>query len=184
KRVPAPTQLDTVFSLRTRTPGWLALRVDGVAGDRSLLGQPAVGHTNAVRLLKNGAPRLSGVACGHMLDRIDALQQKLEERGNWSQPWHRDTIWALIQAARTQFGRAFTASPAGFHPVSPAGSVTRVEWTAAADPEPGDKVRYRVAVATDSTFNQPVSFWTDTPWVVSTPERPSLPGWWRGETVD
>src|SRR5262249_40393472 len=137
KRTPAATRLDTVFNVRTATPGWLALRVDGVAGDRALLGLPAGAHTNAGGVLKDRAPRLSGVACGHMLDRVDALEAKLDVRRNWTAAWHEDTVEAVIRAARAQFGRAFTVRPAAFKLVPPPpGGAVRFDWSRAADPEP------------------------------------------------
>ncbi|HEX5633683.1 MAG TPA: CehA/McbA family metallohydrolase, partial [Gemmatimonadales bacterium] len=70
-RSPVPTRFDTTFTLRRATPGWMALKVHGVGGDRVLLGLPAVAHTNAVRIWRNGAPRLEGGGCGRMLDRVD-----------------------------------------------------------------------------------------------------------------
>jgi len=182
---PARTRIDTTFTLRCATPGWIALRVDGVAGDRSLLGLPAVAHTNAVRLLKAGAPRISPVACGHMLDRLDALERKLQARRNWAQAWHEDTVESDLRFARALYGRVFVAPPAAFPIVlPPAGGAPRLSWARAADPEPGDRVRYRITVAADSLFRSAARFWSDDPWIESTPIRPSLPCWWRIEAVD
>jgi hypothetical protein len=185
RRVPVPTRLDTAFTLRVATPGWLALRVDGVAGDRSLLGLPAVAHTNAVRLLKSGAPRIDGAACGRMLDRIDALERKLQVRRNWSVAWHEDTVMAVLNGARAVFGRAFKLRPSGFRlqPIVGAGAA-RFDWSRATDNEAGDHVRYRITVAADSQFTAPVVFWSDPPWIASTPVRAGVPSWWRVEAVD
>jgi hypothetical protein len=185
RRSPVPTKLDTSFTLRRATPGWMALRVDGVSGDRVLLDLPAVAHTNAVRIWKNGVPRLESAACGRMLDRVDALEKLLDGRRNWSLAWHEDTVRAGVAQARAFYGRAFQAPPSPFQlvPPNPSGS-TRFEWSAARDPEPGDRVRYRITLAADSLFTGAVSFFTDEPFLASTPARPSLPTWWRIEAVD
>lgn len=184
-RSPRPTKLDTAFTLRRATPGWLALHVEGVSGDRVLLGLPAVAHTNAVRLWRNGVPRLEGTACGRMLDRVDALEHLLDARRNWSAGWHADTVTAAIGQARAYYGRAFTRAPGAFQlaPIPPGGA-SKFEWSDAADDEPGDRVRYRVTLSADSLFADPVTFWADESWIGSTPARPSLPTWWRVEAVD
>lgn len=185
KRSPVPTRFDTTFTLRTATPGWLALRIDGVGGSRALMDEPAIAVTNAVRLLRRGEPRRDPAACGRMLDRIDALEALLQVRRRWNPPWHEDTVMARIGRARAFYGQVFHEPPAAFHvePVSPAG-VGRLSWTRATDREPGDKVRYRVTLAADSSFQDAIVFWTDSTHMESTPARASLPSWWRIEAVD
>jgi len=185
RRMPARTRLDTTFTLRVATPVWMALRVDGVGGDRVLLGRPAVAHTNAVRLLQDGQPRADGRGCGRMLDRVDALERLLNVRRNWSAPWHEDSVLAAIRAARAFYGRVFRRAPQHFRLLPPpAEGAERIGWIAAGDDEPGDRVRYRVVVASDPTFADGVSFMTDDPWIGSTPARAGLPSWWRVEAVD
>lgn len=183
-RSPVLTKFDTTFTLRRATPGWMALRVHGVSGDRVLLDLPAVAHTSAVRIWKNGAPRLESGACGRMLDRVDALERLLNGRG-WTAAWHEDTVRAAIAQARAFYGRAFLAPPGAFQlvPPSPAGA-THFDWSAARDSEPGDRVRYRVTLAADSLFTDAIAFFTDDPFLGSTPSRPGLPTWWRIEAVD
>jgi hypothetical protein len=186
KRATLRTKFDTTLTLRRATPAWLALKVEGVTGHRMSLGLPAIAHTSAIRILKNGVARTEPGACGRMLDRVDDLEKVLNVRRNWSVPWHEDTVRAGIAAARTFYGRVFKKAPGKFHlsPPPPSGA-TRFEWTPAPDEEPGDRVRYRVTVAADSLFQDgPVTFFSDEPWIGSTPARPSLPSWWRVEAVD
>jgi len=185
RRSTVPTRFDTTCTLRAATPAWLALKVEGVAGHRMLLGLPAVAHTNAVRILKSGVARSEPLACGRMLDRVDAFEQLVNARRNWSAPWHEDTVHAAIAQARAFYGRVFKRAPGPFQLASPPPSgTTRIEWTPAVDDEPGDRVRYRVMLSADSLFQNPVTFLSDDPWIGSTPARPSLPTWWRVEAVD
>lgn len=185
KRTTVPTRFDTTFTLRAATPAWLALKVEGVTGHRMLLGLPAVAHTNAVRILKSGVPRTASLGCGRMLDRVDALERLVNARRNWSAAWHEDTVRAQIAQARSFYGRVFKRAPGAFHLAPPAPSgTTRIEWTPAPDDEPGDRVRYRVTLAADSLFHDAVTFYSEEPWIGSTPARPSLPTWWRVEAVD
>ncbi len=185
RRTTLRTKFDTTFTLRTATPAWLALKVEGVTGDRILLDLPAIAHTNAVRILKSGVPRTESGGCGRMLDRVDALEQLLNARRNWSAAWHEDTVRASIAGARAFYGRVFKRAPEPFQLALPSPSgTTRIEWTAAIDEEPGDRVRYRVTLSADSLFHEPISFFTDEPWIGSTPARPGLPTWWRVEAVD
>ncbi len=185
KRVPRPSKLDTTFTLRTGTPGWIALKTEGVAGDRSLLGLPAIAHTNAVRLLKSGQPRRLPAACGRMLDRLDALEQRLNVRRNWSVAWHEDTLRVRLQRARAVYGQVFRSAPSRFEALVDLGERTpRLQWTRSSDSESGDRVRYRVTLAADSTFADPTVFFTDSTWIQSTPARAGLPSWWRIEAID
>jgi hypothetical protein len=185
RRSPRPTKLDTTFTLRTATPGWLALKVEGVAGDRALLGLPAIAHTNAVRLLRNGQPRRDAAACGRMLDRVDALEQLLDVRRNWSAAWHEDSLRARIERARTLYGQVFRVAPAHFEAEVEADERTpRLQWSRAADNEPGDHVRYRITLAADSSFADASVFFTDSTWIQSTPARAGLPSCWRIEAID
>ncbi len=185
KRSPRASKLDTTFTLRTLTPGWIALKVEGVAGDHALLGLPAVAHTNAVRLLRNGAPRRDPVACGRMLDRLDALDARLAARRNWSASWHEDTLRARLVRARALFGQVFRSAPGPFQALVGDGTRTpRLQWSRAVDREGGDRVRYRITLAADSSFDDPVVFFTDSTWIESTPARAGLPSWWRIEAVD
>ena len=185
RRTPPLSRLDTTFALRTATPAWIALRVDGVSGHRALLGLPAVAHTNAVRLLKSGAPRRDGAACGRMLDRMDALEALLSARRGWTSAEHVDSVYNPMRLARAVYSQAFRVAPAGFKLVAPPTTgTTRLSWSAATDREPGDRVRYRIAVAADSTFRPSTVFYTDVPWTESTPVRPGLPCWWRIDAVD
>ena len=185
QRTPLRTKFDTTLTLRAATPAWLALKVDGVAGHRMLLDLPAVAHTNAVRILKSGVARTESGACGRMLDRVDAFEHLLNGRGNWSVPWHEDTVRAAIAGARAFYGRVFQRAPGPFQLIPPPPSgTTRIEWSAAPDGEVGDRVRYRVTLAGDSSFHDSITFYTDEPWIGSTPARPSLPTWWRVEAVD
>lgn len=185
KRTPIPTRFDTTITLRTSTPGWLALRVDGVAGSRVLMDEPAIAMTNAVRLLKNGAPRRDPAACGRMLDRIDELEGLLNVRRRWNPAWHEDTVMARIRRARAYYGQVFREAPGAFKidPV-PAAGTAKLSWSRAIEHEPGDKVRYRVTLAADSTFRDAVVFMTDSTHLESTPARASLPSWWRVEAID
>ncbi len=185
KRNPVPTRFDTTFTLRTSTPVWLALRVDGVGGSRALFDEPAIAVTNAVRFLRSGIARRDPEACGRMLDRIDALQSLLEVRRNWSVAWHQDTVMARIGRARAFYGQVFRKSPSAFtaNP-GPASGTNRLSWTRASDTEQGDHVRYRITLAADSSFRDALVFWTDSTHIEYTPARASLPSWWRIEAVD
>ena len=185
RRSPRPTKLDTTFTLRTRTPGWIALKAEGVAGDRSLLGLPALAHTNAVRLLKAGQPRRDPAACGRMLDRLDALEQRLDVRRNWSAAWHEDSMRTRVNRARALYGQVFRTPPARFAWLAKDGERTdRLSWTRATDAEPGDRERYRVTLGAESTLTEATVFYTDSTWIQSTPARAGMPSWWRIEAID
>lgn len=182
---PARTRFDTTFTLRTGTPSWLTLRVDGVSGSRQLIDEPPIAMSNAVRFLRAGQPRRVSAACGRMLDRIDQLEALLNVRRNWNPAWHEDTVMARIARARAFYGQVFQTPPSAFRvaPVPPAGAPS-LAWSPAFDPESGDKVRYRVTLAADSTFRDAVVFMTDSTHLESTPARASLPSWWRIEAID
>jgi hypothetical protein len=181
-----PTRWDSTFTLRIRTPGWIALRADGFAGHRMLLGMPAVAHTNAVRVLCNGWPRVDPLACGRMADRLDQLQDYLDKRGGWSQNWHRDSVYSAINQARALYGRAYPAPPSAFQLLSPVSfrPVADLEWSASTDNEPGDHVRYLITVSTDSLFNNSTTYVSDVPSVASCPVPRGVPCWWRIKARD
>lgn len=185
-RVPAPLAWDTTFTLHAATPAWVGLRVDGIAGHRVLLGLPAVAHTNAIRLTRDGGPRRVPEACGRMLDRIDRLESRVRARGGWLEAWHLDTVLARIASARAVYGRAFVAAPGPFALQTNlnAGPTEALSWFPAVDPEAGDRVAYRIALSGTPTF---VGGWTTTTTatqVAGPPVPPGVPHWCRIEAVD
>jgi hypothetical protein len=184
-RSPLATRLDTTFTLPTATPVWTALRVEGVSGDRALLGAPALAHTNAVRFTAAGLSRRDPAACGRMLDRMDALERLIARRGQWSAQWHADSVASVIRRARDVYSQAFRLPPAAFDVVlPPPDGTTQISWSRAIDPEPGDRVRYRITVSDDSTFGHPIVFLTDSARTDSVPVQPGVPMWWRVEAID
>ena len=120
-----------------------------------------------------------------MLDRLDALEQRLNVRRNWSVAWHEDTLRVRLQRARAVYGQVFRSAPSRFEALVDLGERTpRLQWTRSSDSESGDRVRYRVTLAADSTFADPTVFFTDSTWIQSTPARAGLPSWWRIEAID
>jgi hypothetical protein len=184
-RDPLPLAWDTTFTLHAATPGWLALRVTGQAGGTSMLGLPAVAHTNAIRLLAAGQPRRDRAAAGRLLDEVDELEQLLASR-TWTATWHRDSVLGRLDRARTALGVAFTDAPGAFHLTTDVGHgpVEELDWTRAADPEPGDRVRYRVTCAQDSLFTTPCVLWTDNSVLPEGNVPPGCGTWWRIEALD
>lgn len=145
-----PTQHDTTFTIRVGAPGWMALRVAGVQG--TIHSAPAFpqAHTAAIWIQREGVSRRSTEANAHWLAELDTLEGYLGERGGWSAPWQRDSVMARIARSRAVYGSAFLVPPSAFQWIEPAADeapASQLVWTAATDPEPGDRVRYRVRVA-------------------------------------
>ncbi|MEQ1832206.1 MAG: hypothetical protein ABL977_04060, partial [Candidatus Eisenbacteria bacterium] len=92
---------------------------------------------------------------------------------------------ARLARARALYGQVFRSAPGPFQALVEYGTRTpRLQWSRAVDREGGDRVRYRITLAADSSFDDPVVFFTDSTWIESTPARAGLPSWWRIEAVD
>jgi hypothetical protein len=151
----ASCSFDTSFVLRLARPGWLLLRVDGTAGHPATAAAAAVAYTNAVRILHDGAPACRPEAMSHWLDSLDRYEDLVLSRPAWSPTWQRDTVLARIERARRHFGVSFASRPDDFALQSPLPGDTAwagLRWAAAADPDPGDQVRYLVRIGSDSTL--------------------------------
>lgn len=149
-----PTQHDTTFTIRVGAPGWLALQVSGIQGFIHAAPAIPVAHTAAVWLQRGGLSRRDTRASARWLDELDVLQAYVLSRGGWTAPWQRDSVQARIERSRATFASAFVAPPSAFHLLEPAGEgepASQLAWTPASDPEPGDRVRYRVRVSLAST---------------------------------
>lgn len=144
-----PTVHDTTITVRVATPGWLALRVLGVQGFIHTAPAIPVAHTAAVWLQRDGVSRRSTAASARWQDQLDTLSTYLEARDGWSAAWQRDTVEARIALARAVYGSAFVVPPTAFawlEPAADGAAAAQLVWTSATDPEPGDRVRYRVRI--------------------------------------
>lgn len=153
-----PLQHDTTFTIRVAAPGWLALQVHGIQGFVHAAPAIPVAHTAAIWLQRDGQSRRGTLASARWLDDLDVLEGYLEARSGWAASWQRDSALARIARSRAVYAAAFVVPPGAFgwiEPASAGASAGRFEWTAAADDEPGDRVRYRVVV-TPSAGGAPV----------------------------
>jgi len=144
-----PTQHDTTITVRVPAPGWLALRVLGVQGFIHTAPAFPVAHTAAVWLQRDGLSNRSTVANARWMDQLDTLETYVMQRGGWTAAWQRDSVAARIAHARAVYGSAFVLPPAAFgwiEPVLDAAPASQLAWAPASDPEPGDRVRYRVRI--------------------------------------
>lgn len=144
-----PLAHDTTFTIKVRAPGWMALQVMGVQGFIHAAPAIPVAHTAAVWLQREGASRRDTRASARWLDELGVFEAYVTARGGWGATWQRDSVLARIARARAVYASAFVVPPGAFSwlaPASPGAAASALEWTAAADPEPGDSVRYHVQV--------------------------------------
>jgi hypothetical protein len=184
---PAVGAFDTTFVLRIPRPGWLLLRANGIAGHPATAAPAAVAYTNAVRVLHGGVPVRRQEAMLRWLDGLDAYEDLVLAHCEWPQDWQRDTVLARVARARRYFGAPFSTLPGSFALESPLPGDTAwagLRWSAAADPDSGDRVTYRVRLGTDSTLADAQVVRTASTCVSDLPLVPCRTYWWSVEAED
>jgi hypothetical protein len=156
---PQGCDFDTTLSVDVTESAWFALRVDGESELRHPASPALFAHTGPVYVTLNGRDVRKTASAGRMLDWVDTLQIYVEARDNWEHPGHRAQVLQTIGVAREFYRGLFTAPPAAFALLTPGDGDTldphalvHFSWAAAVDPEPGDRVVYRLELAPDSTF--------------------------------
>ncbi|HKQ56993.1 MAG TPA: CehA/McbA family metallohydrolase [Candidatus Eisenbacteria bacterium] len=178
---------DATFSLHIPTPAWIAARADGPWWHPHSPIGPAVAHTNAVRITRDGAPRRIPAASLRCLAAVDRLEDLVMARGNWAMPWHRDTVAVRMQRARDYYAQDFASAPNAFallEPEDEASTENGFVWSSATDPDAGDSVSYRVRIAAEPTMeNALVIACADTS-LAELALEPEHWYWWSVEAVD
>jgi len=153
------TSAEFVTTVELHEPSWLALRVSGHTDMRMAISDTLFAHTGAVMV------KLAGKGCSHtydagvMCDMADSLEMFVQNRGNWTSEGNRLYVLSRIAGAHDSLARHFHLPPGPCSLLAPADRDTvwpndpdPFVWTAAVDPEVGDRVSYRVHLSPDSTF--------------------------------
>jgi hypothetical protein len=118
--------------------------------------------------LNGHAVRVTASA-GRMLDWVDTLQTYVEARDNWAYQGQRAHVLQVLGVAREVYRDFFVTPPADFALLTPAAGDTldpyaavHFSWAPAIDPEVGDRVTYRLELASDSTFAEPETLYVGT----------------------
>lgn len=189
-QVPPQTVYDGLIGLQIPAPAWLLVNVEGLTGNHHAVTGPPQAQTSPVRFTRGGTPIRRTLASARWLDSISMLKTFVTERGNWEQFWHRDSVMARIRRAEDYYKGAFVLPPDPFPLLAPTDSDTVftgelfISWGAALDPEPGDRVRYTVLIATDSLMTLPRMFLTDTPGLDNPVLQPNRWYWWKVTALD
>jgi hypothetical protein len=185
--LPVTFGFDTTFQLRVRRPGWVLLRVDGPSSHPTLAAPQAVAYTNAVRILRDGAPAQLPAAMERLLAEVDRFEGLVTARCDWPVSWQRDTVLARSQRARRFYAQPFQNPPADFALLSrlagPEG-MSELVWQTAVDPDAGDRVRYTVRIAEDSTLSDSWSLQTADTTATEISLESGRWYWWSVEAAD
>jgi len=153
--------LDTTLTVSIEESAWLAVRLNGSAPSRHVISQndALFAHSAPIYVELDGEPVRRTAAAGRMLAWIDSLQTFIEERGNWDNPEQEGAVMARLQEARDYYGSLFRVAPPPFPLDSPSEGATILtdapvafSWSPANDPEEGDRLRYCVEIAADTSF--------------------------------
>jgi hypothetical protein len=179
----------------TLTEGsWLAVRIDGETKQSWTASRALFAMTGAVQVRLDGLPPRRTASAGLMADWVDSLQILVEERGHWPSQTVHDNVLARLQASRSYFNSLFLEQPQAFDLLAPAegetlsaGAPIVFRWSPAIDSEAGDRVNYRLQIATDESAPPLWSGSSGTDHELSVPAavfRPGADYFWRVVATD
>ncbi len=174
--------------LTVNKSSWIAVRVDGVTDLRHAVSNSLFAHTGPIYVRLGGLEIERTIDAAYFQDWCDSLEIFVENRGNWPSEEAHAHVLQRIDDARVTFGSHFLYPPSAFELLAPAngavaleGGLVHFDWSDATVREPGDRVRYRLAISADTSFaggylSPPLS---SSRRIMPVPLPPNQAYWWR-----